>query len=64
MVDPMLQEMQAEFQRLKIEVASSPRASTAMKDVTLVAEIKDWTFNSKGRTVHEYFAQIDTFESQ
>ena len=32
-----------------------------MKDVTLVARIKDWTGDSKGCTVHEFFAQIDTY---
>jgi len=32
-----------------------------MKDVTLVAGIKDWTGDSKGRTVHEFLAQIDTY---
>jgi hypothetical protein len=61
-MDPMIQEMQAEIQRLKIEVASTPRASPvpALKDVTLVAGIKDWTGDSNGRTVHVFFAQIDT----
>jgi hypothetical protein len=59
----MIQEMQAEIQKLKIEVASTPRASPvpALKDVRLVAGIKDWTGYSKGRTVHEFFAQIDTY---
>jgi hypothetical protein len=32
-----------------------------MKDVTLVTGIKDWTGDSKGKTVHEFFAQIDTY---
>ena len=32
-----------------------------MKNVTLVAGIKDWTGDSKGRTFHEFFAQIDTY---
>jgi hypothetical protein len=32
-----------------------------MKDVTLVTGIKDWTADSRGRTVHEFFAQIDTY---
>ena len=49
----MIQKMQAEIKRLKIEIASTPRDSpinslTAMKDVTLVAGIKDWTGDSKG----------------
>jgi hypothetical protein len=57
--------MQAENERLKIEV-SSPRASPihtppAMKDVTLVAGIKEWPGDSRGRTVYEFFAQIDTY---
>jgi hypothetical protein len=65
-MEPRLQEMQAEIERMKIEIASTPRdsplnQSTAMKDVTLVAGIKDWTGDSKGRSVHEFFAQIDTY---
>jgi hypothetical protein len=58
-----IQEMREEIERLKVEI-NTTRASpihTAMKDVTLVAGIKDWTGNSKGRTVHEFFAQIDTY---
>ena len=41
-----MQEMQAEIERLKVEIASTPRASpvhTSMKNVMLVAGIKDWT---------------------
>jgi len=65
MVEPRLQEMQAEIERLKIEIAT-PRDSpihtpAAIKDVTLVAGIKDWTGDSKGRSVHEFFAHIDTY---
>jgi hypothetical protein len=61
----ILQEMQAEIERLKIEIAT-PRDSpiqtpAAIKDVTLVAEIKDWTGDSKSRSVHEFFSQIDTY---
>jgi hypothetical protein len=46
-----IREMQAEIERLKVEI-SSPRASpiqTAVKDVTLVAGIKDRTGDSRGR---------------
>jgi predicted NAD-dependent protein-ADP-ribosyltransferase YbiA (DUF1768 family) len=32
-----------------------------MTDVTLIAGIKAWTVDSKRRTVHEFFAQIDTY---
>jgi hypothetical protein len=32
-----------------------------MKDVTLVTGIKDWTGDSKERSVHEFFSQIDTY---
>jgi len=65
-MEPRLQEMQAEIERLNVEIASTPRdasipAVAAIKDVTLVAGIKDWTGDSKGRTVHEFFAQIDTY---
>jgi hypothetical protein len=60
-----MQEMQAKIERLKIEI-STPRASpiqnmTAKKDVTLVAGIKDWTGDSKGRSVFEFFTQINTY---
>jgi hypothetical protein len=59
MVDPALKELHSEIQKLKIEVASTPRFSplTALKDVTLMAGIKDWTGDSKGKTVHEFFSQ-------
>lgn len=62
-MDPMIQEMQTEIKRLKIHVASTPRTSPtpAVKDVTLVVGIKDWTGDSKGCTVYEFFAQIDTY---
>jgi hypothetical protein len=63
-MDSRLQEMQAEIERLKIEIATprdSPIHTTAMKDVTLVAGIKDWTGDSKGRSVYEFFTQIDTY---
>jgi len=59
-----IQEIREEIERLKVEINTTPRASpiqTAMKDVTLVAGIQDWTGNSKGRTVHEFLAQIDTY---
>jgi hypothetical protein len=64
MTDPVIQDLKAEIQRLKIEGASMPRSSPipAMKDVTLVTVIKDWTGDSKGRSVHEFFSQIDTYE--
>jgi hypothetical protein len=66
MMEPRLQEMQAEIERLKIEIASTPRNSpvhttAVIKDVTLAAGIKDGTGDSKGRSVHELFAQIDTY---
>lgn len=40
-----------------------PRASPlpAMKQVALVTRTKDWTWDCKGRTVYEFFAQIDTY---
>jgi len=59
-----IREMQAEIERLKIEIASTPRVSpvhTAMKDVTLVSGFKAWTGDNRSRTVHEIFAQIDTY---
>ena len=56
--------MREEIERLKVEINITPRASpihTAMKDVTLVTGIKDWTGDSKSRTVHEFLVQIDTY---
>jgi len=62
-MDPMIQEMQAAIQRLKIEVASTPRSSPtpAIKDVRLDVGIEDWTGDSKDHIVHEFFAQIDIY---
>jgi hypothetical protein len=53
--------MQAEIQRLKIEVIT-PRVSPipAMKDVSLVAGIKEWTGKQRSDCT-EFFAQIDTY---
>jgi len=56
--------MREEIERLRVEINATPRTSpisTATKDVTLVAGIKDWTGDSKGRTIHEFLAQIDTY---
>jgi len=56
-----IREMQAEIERLKVEIASTPRASpihTAMKDVTLISGIKDWTGDSRSRTVHEFSLKL------
>jgi hypothetical protein len=61
---PSLQEMRAEIEPIKVEIGSTPTASPiniAIKNVTLVAGIKDWTWDSRGRTVYEFFAQIDTY---
>jgi hypothetical protein len=57
MMDPMIQDMLTEIERLKVVVASTPRAfpAPAMKGVTPVAGIKDWTVDNKGRKVHEFF---------
>jgi hypothetical protein len=65
-MDARFQELQNDIERIKIEV-STPRQSldrmqvTTMKDVMFVAGIKDWTGDSIGRLVHEFFAQIDTY---
>jgi len=55
--------MREEIERVKVEINATPRSpiQTAMKDVTLVAGIKDWTLDSKGRTINEFLAQIDTY---
>jgi hypothetical protein len=53
-MEPKLQEMQTEIKRLRIELAGTSRAlpfHSAVKDVTLVAGIKDSTVHSKGRSV-------------
>jgi len=50
---------------LKVEIVSTPRASpnhTTMKDVTLVAGLKHWRGDNRGRLVYEFFAKIDTYE--
>jgi hypothetical protein len=31
------------------------------KDVSLVADLKEWSGDSKGKTVQESFSQIETF---
>jgi len=59
-----MQEMREEIERHNIEISNTPRASpihTAMKGVTLAAGINDWKGDSKGRTFHEFFAQINTY---
>jgi hypothetical protein len=56
--------MEAEIERLTIEVATprySPIHITVLKDVTIFAVIKDWTGDSKGRSVYEFFTQIDKY---
>jgi hypothetical protein len=63
MMDPASQDLKNEIQRLKVEITSTPRSSpiAAMKYVILVAGIKDWTGDSRGRTVYEFFSHIDTY---
>jgi len=43
-MDSVIQEMQAEIKKLKVEVSRTPASSPipAMKDVTIVSGIKDW----------------------
>ena len=58
--------MQADIERLKVEIASTPRASPihtaeAMKNVTIVAGIKDWTGDSKGGSMHVFFTHINAY---
>ena len=54
-----IQELRAQLHALRIgEAASVP--SRQNKDVSLVAEIKEWTGEAKGRSVHEFFSQIET----
>jgi hypothetical protein len=63
MMEPRIQEMQAEIERLKVEIAGTSRTlpvHSDMKDVTLVAGIKDWIADSKGSSIFEFLTQIDT----
>jgi hypothetical protein len=47
--------------RERLEGLQTAVSRNLTKDVSLVAGLKEWTGDSKGRTVQEYFAQIETF---
>jgi len=54
-----IEELRAQLNTLRIgETVSVPRSQT--KDVSLVTGIQEWTGEAKGRTVHEFFSQIET----
>jgi hypothetical protein len=52
-------ELCAQLNTLRIgETVSVPSRET--KDVSLVTGIQEWTGEAKGKTVHEFFWQIET----
>jgi hypothetical protein len=59
MVTAVAAEVEELRERLReLQIAMSRNLT---KDVSLVAGLKEWTGDSKGKTVQEYFAQIETF---
>ena len=53
-----IEELRAQLNTLKIgETDSGPSRRT--KDVSLVTGIQEWTGEAKGKTVHEFFSQIE-----
>jgi hypothetical protein len=59
MATSVTQEVEELRERMKeLQIAMS---RNLIKDVSLVAGLKEWTGDSKGKTVQEYFAQIETF---
>jgi hypothetical protein len=54
-----IKELRAQLNTLKTgETDSGPSRWT--KDVSLVTGIQEWTGEAKGKTVHEFFSQIET----
>jgi hypothetical protein len=53
-----IQQLRAQLHALRIGKAAS--VPSRKNDVSLVAEIKEWTGEAKGRSVHEFFSQIET----
>ena len=54
-----IEELRSQLNALRIgEAASVPRGQK--KDVSLVAGIQDWSGETKGKSVHEFFSQIET----
>jgi hypothetical protein len=54
-----VEELRVELNNLRI--AAGARASRPQsKDVSLVAGIREWNGDSKGKSVHEFFSQIET----
>jgi hypothetical protein len=54
-----LEELRTQLHALRIRETISA-SSRRTKDVSLVTEIQTWTGETIGKTVHEFFAQIDT----
>ena len=54
-----IEELRAQLTTLRIgETVNVPSRKT--KDVLLVTGIQEWTGEAKGKTVHEFFSQIET----
>ena len=54
-----IEELRSQLNALRIgEATSVPRGQK--KDVSLVAGIQDWSGETKGKSVHEFFSQIET----
>jgi predicted mannosyl-3-phosphoglycerate phosphatase (HAD superfamily) len=53
------EELRAQLHALMIGEALDA-CSRQMKDISLVTEIQEWTGVTKGKTVHEFFAQTET----
>ena len=54
-----VEELRAQLNALRIGETDS-RPSRRTKDVSLVTGIQEWTVEAKGKTVHEFFSQIET----
>jgi hypothetical protein len=55
--------LQAQMEELRdqldtLRIGEGPRGQN--EDVSLVAGIKEWTGESKGRSVHEFLTQVET----
>jgi hypothetical protein len=47
--------------RQQLETLRTSMSRNLTKDVSLVAGLKEWSGDPKGRSVAEYFAQIESF---
>jgi hypothetical protein len=47
--------------RRQLEVLQTSMTHNLTKDVSLVSRMKEWSGDTKGRSVREFFAQIESF---